>query len=92
LRCLGLICLAIKFQAEPSLEPEKKNPTHEKKAMAIFEKTKPNEDIQFIIEIDRNTKSRETTGIKIKLKTATLEIDMKEAIVSQESFTKSIPY
>ena len=64
----------------------------EKKAMAIFEKTKPNEGIQLVIEIDRNTKPRETTGIKIKLKTATSEIDMKDAIVSQESFTKSIPY
>ncbi|MDW8850036.1 DUF2931 family protein [Flavobacterium sp. MMLR14_040] len=64
----------------------------EKKAMAIFEKTKPNEALQFVIEIDRNTKPRETTGIKIKLKTASSEIDMKEAIVSQESFTKSIPY
>ncbi|MDW8850037.1 DUF2931 family protein [Flavobacterium sp. MMLR14_040] len=64
----------------------------EKKAMAIFEKTKPNEGIQFIIEIDRNTKPRETTGIKIKLKTATSEIDMKDAIVSQESFTKTFPY
>jgi hypothetical protein len=64
----------------------------EKKAMAIFEKTKPNEGIQFIIEIDRNTKPRETTGITIKLKTATLEIDMRDAIVSQETFTKPLPY
>jgi len=64
----------------------------EKKAMAIFEKTKPNEDIQFVIEIDRNTKPRETKGISIKLKTASGEIDFKEAIVSQESFTKPIPY
>jgi len=64
----------------------------EKKAMALFEKTKPNGGIQFVIEIDRNTKPRETTGIKIKLKTASLEIDMKEAIVLQESFTKPIPY
>jgi hypothetical protein len=64
----------------------------EKKAMAIFEKTKPNEGIQFIIEIDRNTKPRETTGITIKLKTATSEIDMTDAIVSQETFTKPLPY
>lgn len=64
----------------------------EKKAMAIFEKTKPNEGIQFIIEIDRNTKPRETKGITIKLKTATSEIDMKDAIVSQETFTKTLPY
>jgi hypothetical protein len=64
----------------------------EKKAMAIFEKTKPNEGIQFIIEIDRNTKPREITGITIKLKTATLEIDMTDAIVSQETFTKTLPY
>jgi hypothetical protein len=64
----------------------------EKKAMALFEKTKPNEGIQFIIEIDRNTKPRETTGITIKLITATSEIDMKDAIVSQETFTKTLPY
>ncbi|WP_428229422.1 DUF2931 family protein [Flavobacterium sp.] len=64
----------------------------EKKAMSIFEQIKPNEGIQFIIEIDRNTKPRETKGITIKLKTTTSEIDMKEAIISQESFTKPIPY
>ncbi|WP_428229424.1 DUF2931 family protein [Flavobacterium sp.] len=64
----------------------------EKKAMAIFEQIKPNEGIQFSIEIDRNTKPRETKGITIKLKTTTSEIDMKEAIISQESFTKPIPY
>jgi hypothetical protein len=64
----------------------------EKKAMAIFEKTKPNEVIQFIIEIDRNTKPRETKGITIKLKTATVEIDIKDAIVSQETFKKTLPY
>jgi len=64
----------------------------EKKAMAIFEQIQPNEGIEFVIEIDRNTKPRETKGITIKLKTATSEIDMKEAIVSQESFTKLTPY
>ena len=64
----------------------------EKKAMAIFGKITPNEAIQFNIEIDRNTKPRETTGIGIKLKTANSEIDMKDAIVSQESFTKLLPY
>ena len=64
----------------------------EKKAMVIFEQIQPNEGIQFVIEIDRNTKPRETKGITIKLKTATSEIDMKEAIVSQESFRKLTPY
>lgn len=64
----------------------------EKKAKAIFENIKTAEPIKFIIEIDRNTKPRETKGISIKLKTASKEIDMKEAIVSQESFTKSNPY
>ncbi len=64
----------------------------EKKSMALFEQLQPNEGIKFIIEIDRNTKPRETTGISIKLKTATSEIDFKDAIVSQESFTKPLPY
>ncbi|WP_278008474.1 hypothetical protein [Flavobacterium gyeonganense] len=64
----------------------------EKKSKAIFETIKAEEKIKFIIEIDRNTKPRETKGISIKLKTATAEIDMKDAIVSQESFTKPTPY
>ncbi|MFC0780986.1 DUF2931 family protein [Flavobacterium sp. HJSW_4] len=64
----------------------------EKKSKAIFEKFKTEEAINFVIEIDRNTKPRETKGISIKLKTASGEVDMKEAIVSQESFTKSKPY
>ena len=64
----------------------------EKKSMALFEQLQPNEGIKFIIEIDRNTKPRETTGISIKLKTASSEIDFKDAIVSQESFTKPLPY
>ncbi|MBF7093600.1 DUF2931 family protein [Flavobacterium sp. ALJ2] len=64
----------------------------EKKIKALFEQTKPNEPIQFVIEIDRNTKPRETTGILIKLKTNDREIDLQKAIVSQETFTKSIPY
>ncbi|WP_238568011.1 DUF2931 family protein [Flavobacterium sp. ASV13] len=64
----------------------------EKNSKAIFEKIKAGESIKFIIDIDRNTKPRETKGISIKLKTASEEIDMKEAIVSQESFTKSTPY
>lgn len=64
----------------------------EKKSKAIFEKIKAGDSIEFLIEIDRNTKPRETTGITIKLKTPTSEIDMKDAIVSQESFTKPNPY
>ncbi len=64
----------------------------EKKIKALFEQTKPNEPIQFIVTIDRNTKPRETQGINIKLKTADKEIDLKEAIVSQETFTKPVPY
>lgn len=64
----------------------------EKKSMALFEKIKANEGINFIIEIDRNTKPRETKGITIKLKSVSTEIDMQEAIVSQESFTKPNPY
>lgn len=64
----------------------------EKKSKAIFESVKAGESIKFIIDIDRNTKPRETKGISIKLKTASAEIDMKEAIISQESFTKSKPY
>ncbi|MHC0445197.1 DUF2931 family protein [Flavobacterium sp. 3-218] len=64
----------------------------EKKSMALFEKIKTGESINFIIEIDRNTKPRETKGITIKLKSASSEIDMNEAIVSQESFTKKNPY
>ena len=64
----------------------------EKKSKAIFENLKAGEGIKFVFEIDRNTKPRETKGIAIKLKTASSEIDMKEAIVSQESFTKPTPY
>ncbi len=64
----------------------------EKKSKALFETIKAEEKIKFIIEIDRNTKPRETKGISIKLKTATTEIDMKDAIISQESFTKPTPY
>ncbi len=64
----------------------------EKKSKAIFENLKEGEKISFIIGIDRNTKPRETKGITVKLKTASCEIDMKDAIVSQESFTKSRPY
>lgn len=64
----------------------------EKKSKAIFEKIKTGEAIKFTIEIDRNTKPRETKGITIKLKTPTLEIDMNDAIISQESFTKPNPY
>lgn len=64
----------------------------EKKSKAIFENLKEGEKISFIIEIDRNTKPRDTKGISIKLKSTSSEIDMNEAIVSQESFTKSIPY
>jgi hypothetical protein len=62
------------------------------KVKALFEQTKPNEPIQFLITIDRNTKPRETKGISIKLKTADKEIDLQEAIVSQETYTKSVPY
>jgi hypothetical protein len=64
----------------------------EKKIKALFEKTKPNEPIQFLVTIDRNTKPRETKGISIKLKTADKEIDLQEAIVSQETYTKAVPY
>jgi hypothetical protein len=64
----------------------------EKKVKALFEQTKPNEPIQFVITIDRNTKPRETKGISIKLKTADKEIDLQEAIVSQETYTKPVPY
>lgn len=64
----------------------------EKKSKTIFEKIKTGDSIKFLIEIDRNTKPRETTGITIKLKTPSSEIDMKDAIVSQESFTKPNPY
>lgn len=64
----------------------------EKKSKSIFEKIKTGDSIKFVIEIDRNTKPRETTGITIKLKTPSSEIDMKDAIVSQESFTKPNPY
>jgi len=64
----------------------------EKKSKAIFENLKAGEKINFAFEIDRNTKPRETKGITIKLKTASSEIDMKEAIVSQGSFTKPTPY
>lgn len=64
----------------------------EKKSKAIFENIKIGESIKIIIDIDRNTKPRETKGISIKLKTASAEIDMEETIVSQESFTKPNPY
>jgi hypothetical protein len=64
----------------------------EKKVKALFEQTKPNEPIQFVITIDRSTKPRETQGITIKLKTSDKEIDLKEAIISQETFTKTVPY
>ncbi|MCV9928762.1 DUF2931 family protein [Flavobacterium sp. LS1R49] len=64
----------------------------EKKIKALFEQTKPNEGIGFVINIDRNTKPRETTGMAIKLKTKDREIDLQEAIVSQETFTKPVPY
>lgn len=64
----------------------------EKKSKAIFESLKDGEAITFVIDIDRNTKPRETKGISIKLKTSSREISMQEAIVSQESFTKSKPY
>lgn len=64
----------------------------EKKSKAIFEALKTGEAITFIIDIDRHTKPRETKGISIKLKTASGEVSMQEAIVSQESFTKSNPY
>jgi len=64
----------------------------EKKSKSIFENLKDGEAITFVIDIDRNTKPRETKGISIKLKTSSREINMQEAIVSQESFTKSKPY
>ncbi len=64
----------------------------EKKSKAIFENMKTGESMNFIIEIDRNTKPREVKGITIKLKTASSEFDMKDAIISQESFTKPVPY
>jgi len=64
----------------------------EKKSKAIFENLKEGEAITFVIDIDRNTKPRETKGISIKLKTSSREISMQEAIVSQESFTKPNPY
>ncbi|WP_427874844.1 DUF2931 family protein [Flavobacterium sp. MMS24-S5] len=64
----------------------------EKKSKAIFENLKEGEAITFVIDIDRNTKPRETKGVSIKLKTSSREISMQEAIVSQESFTKPNPY
>ncbi len=64
----------------------------EKKSKAIFENIKTSESIKFVIDINRNTKPRETKGVSIKLKTASAEIDMIECIVSQESFTKPNPY
>ncbi|WP_427874845.1 DUF2931 family protein [Flavobacterium sp. MMS24-S5] len=64
----------------------------EKKSKAIFENLNDGEVITFVIDIDRNTKPRETKGISIKLKTSSREINMQEAIVSQESFTKPNPY
>lgn len=47
----------------------------EKKSKAIFENLKEGEKISFIIGIDRNTKPRETTGMPIKLKTVSGEVD-----------------
>jgi Protein of unknown function (DUF2931) len=64
----------------------------EKKVRALFAQTKPNEKIQFVFTIDRNTSPRATQGINIKLKTVDKEIDLSDAITSQESFTKSDPY
>jgi hypothetical protein len=64
----------------------------EKKSKTIFEGIKAGETIKFIIDIDRHTKPRETKGISIKLKTSSGEVNMDEAIVSQESFTKPNPY
>ena len=64
----------------------------EKKVRALFAQTKPNEKIQFVFTIDRNTTPRATQGITIKLKTADKEIDLKDAITSQESFVKELPY
>lgn len=64
----------------------------EKKSKTIFEGIKGGEAINFTIDIDRNTKPRETKGISIKLKTSSGEVNMDEAIVSQESFIKPNPY
>ncbi|GAA6769143.1 hypothetical protein AAFH68_51080 [Flavobacterium sp. CGRL1] len=64
----------------------------EKKSKTIFEGIKAGEAINFIIDVDRHTKPRETKGISIKLKTSSGEVNMDEAIVSQESFTKPTPY
>ena len=65
---------------------------NEKKSKAIFERIGTAEPIGFVIDIDRNTKPRETKGLSIKLKIKSGEIDMQEAIESQESFTKPKPY
>ncbi|OXA86889.1 DUF2931 family protein [Flavobacterium hercynium] len=64
----------------------------EKKSKAIFERIGTAEPIGFVIDIDRNTKPRETQGLSIKLKISSGVIDMNEAIESQESFTKPKPY
>jgi len=59
---------------------------------AIFERIGTAEPIGFVIDIDRNTKPRETQGLSVKLKISSGVIDMQEAIESQESFTKPNPY
>ncbi|PAM91557.1 hypothetical protein B4N84_27510 [Flavobacterium sp. IR1] len=64
----------------------------EKKSKAIFERIGTAEPIGFVIDIDRNTKPRETQGLSVKLKISSGVIDMHEAIESQESFTKPKPY
>ncbi|OXA87290.1 Protein of unknown function [Flavobacterium hercynium] len=64
----------------------------EKKSKAIFERIGTAEPIGFVIDIDRNTKPRETQGLSVKLKISSGVIDMQEAIESQESFTKPNPY
>lgn len=65
---------------------------NEKKVRALFAQTKPNEKIQFVFTIDRTTAPRATEGISIKLKTANKEIDLKDAITSQESYVKKMPF
>lgn len=64
----------------------------EKKSKAIFERIGTAEPIGFVIDIDRNTKPRETQGLSVKLKISSGVIDIQEAIESQESFTKPNPY
>lgn len=61
---------------------------NQKPYLKILKKEKK---LSFIIGIDRNTKPRETKGMSIKLKTVSGEVDMKDAIVSQESFAASRP-